>query len=50
MDTRTCAGVFSAKINANSAYINRDMSFKGSLKHGLKFRNIFKMINKALGI
>jgi putative sterol carrier protein len=50
MDQRTCGGVFGNRINATSAYLNRDMSFEGSLKLGLKFRNIFKMINNLLGL
>lgn len=50
MDERTCAGVFGNRVNATTAYLNRDMSFKGSLKHGLKFRNIFKAVNKLLGV
>ncbi|MCC6157317.1 MAG: SCP2 sterol-binding domain-containing protein [Deltaproteobacteria bacterium] len=50
MDERTCAGVFGNRVNATTAYLNRDMSFQGSLKHGLKFRNIFKSVNKLLGV
>lgn len=50
MDQRTTAGVFGNRVNATTAYLNRDMSFEGSLKHGLKFRNIFKMVNKLLGV
>jgi len=50
MDQRTTAGVFGNRINATTAYLNRDMSFEGSLRHGLKFRSVFKMINKLLGV
>ncbi len=50
MDARTTTGIFGNTLSATSAYLNRDMSFKGSASHGLKFRSIFKMVNKILDI
>jgi 2,4-dienoyl-CoA reductase-like NADH-dependent reductase (Old Yellow Enzyme family)/thioredoxin reductase/putative sterol carrier protein len=50
MDRRIAPGIFSGKVNAASAYMAKELSFVGPMKHGIAFRTWVNIVRQELGL
>ena len=50
MDRRIAPGIFSGQVNAASAYMAKELSFVGPMKHGIAFRTWVNLVKQELGL
>ncbi len=50
MDARIAPGIFSGQVNAASAYMAKELSFAGPMKHGIAFRTWINIVKQELGL